>query len=64
MHGSNSQRAGIRQISAFRNRQNAWFAEIFPDNNCRDRRLRRDNLFRNQRQFLRTANDVAFTNPR
>ena len=24
----------------------------------------RDNLFRNQRQFLRTADDVAFTNPR
>ena len=64
MYGSNSQRAGIHQISAFRSRQNAWFAEIFPDDNCRDRRLRRDNLFRNQRQFLRTADDVAFTNPR
>ncbi len=43
--------AGIHQISNFRSRQNAWFTEIFPDNNCRDRRLRRDNLFRNQRQF-------------
>ena len=30
----------------------------------RDRRLRRGNLFRNQRQFLRTADDVASTNPR
>ena len=64
MYGSNSQQAGIHQISAFRSRQNAWFTEIFPNNNRRDHRLRRDNLFRNQRQFLRTADGITPANPR